>query len=182
MRDDEPPIVLARQAALDQIEVRRGKGLADARDDYLQARALIGLGRHEGWPQLDRYAAANTSDAALAVEIARFADRHGQSAHGLELLTAFRKNLPGDETALAAPVDLLPHAPAPAARTPALAVQLLGLVLPADATNTPTANLELRCLQVEALIAAGREADAAGLLDVLLRDHGKDGRLLALGE
>jgi hypothetical protein len=182
MREDEPPILFARQAALDQIEVRRAKGAADERDDYLQARALVGLGRPEGWELLDHYAAGNTTDVALAIEIARFADRHGHSAHGLQLLAAFRKNAPGDETALAAHVDLLLHARDPAARNPALAVQLLALVLPADATNTPHSNIDLRCQQVEALIAAGKLAEAGGLLDVLERDHGKDSRLLRLGE
>jgi hypothetical protein len=182
MRNDEPPLVLARQAALDQIDLRRSNGKDEPRDAYLRARALIGLGRPEGWTELDRYAAENTTDVPLALEIARFADRHGKSAHALELLSAFRKHLPGDEGALYGHVDLLLHARDLSARNPALAVQFLSLVLPADATNTPHDNLDLRCLQIEALIAADRKQEAAGLLDVLLRDHGRDNRLLNLGE
>jgi hypothetical protein len=182
MRDDEPPLLLARQDALDQIQARKDRGDAEPRDDYLKARALIGLGRPEGWAELDRYSAANTSDVGLALEIARFADRHGRSAHALELLAAFRKHAPGDEDALYGHVELLLHARDPAARNPAQAVQFLALVLPADATNTPHTNVPLRALQIEALIEAGHTAEAAGLLDVLLRDHGRDSRLLQLGE
>ena len=40
--------------------------------------------------------------------------------------------------------------------------------------------IDMRCLQVEALFASGRADEGNRLLDVLLRDHGSDARLLAL--
>ncbi|HEX5010803.1 MAG TPA: multiheme c-type cytochrome [Planctomycetota bacterium] len=183
MRADEPPLLMAWQAALDQIAQRRQTGKADARDDYLQGRALVGLKRmDEGLPLLDKVAAANTSDTALAIEIARLLDRTGQSRRALDQLRDYLRHQSGDQAANWTYADLLLHATDPAVRDPAQAAQHISLLLPADATASSHSFIDLRCLQVEALFASGRAGEGGKLLDVLLRDHAGDARLVALRE
>lgn len=181
MRGDEPPILLARQAALDALAERRAAGQADARDEYLQARALVGLGREaEGFPLLDRVVAANTSDTAMAIEIGRLCDEHGFSERGLAALRAYLGHQAGDEGANWAYADLLLHARDPTARDPGLAARHLSLLLPPDPRAAGPAFIDLRCLQVEALFLADRADEGAALLDALLIDHARDERLLAV--
>ena len=181
MRADEPQLLMAWQAALDQIAERRQAGSADERDDYLQGRALFGLHRKdEGLPLLDKVAAANTSDTSLAIEMARLLDRSGESRHALNQMRDYLRHQSGDQAANWTYADLLLHAADPAVRDPAQAAQHISLLLPADATASSHSYIELRCLQVEALFASGRADEGNRLLDVLLRDHGSDARLLAL--
>jgi len=181
MRTDEPQLLMAWQAALDQIAQRRQAGNADQRDDYLQGRALFGLHRKdEGLPLLDKVAAANTSDTSLAIEMARLLDRSGESRHALNQMRDYLRHQSGDQAANWTYADLLLHATDPTVRDPAQAAQHISLLLPADATASGHSFIDLRCLQVEALFASGRADEGGKLLDVLLRDHGGDARLLAL--
>jgi Cytochrome c554 and c-prime len=181
MRADEPLLLMAWQAALDQIEQRRQAGTADARDDYLQGRALVGLRRmDEGLALLNEVAAANTSDTGQAIEIARLLDRSGESRRALAVMRDYIGHQAGDQAANWVYADLLLHASDPAVRDPGQAAQHLSLVLPADPTESSHSFIDLRCLQIEALFAAGRTAEGGELLEYLTRDHGDDPRLIAL--
>jgi len=181
MHGDEPLILLARQAALDALAERRAAGEADERDEYLQARALVGLGREaEGFPLLDKVIEANTSDTSLAIEIARLCDEHGFSERALASLRAYLEHQSGDEAANWYYADLLLHARDATARAPDQAARHLALLLPPDARGSGPSFIDLRCLQVEALFHAGRKAEGQALLDALFIDHPTDERLLAL--
>lgn len=181
LRDDEPPILLARQAALDQIAERRSKGLAEERDRYLEARALMGLGRSaEALPILRLVAESNVDDTGLAVEIARLGDDYGHSRLALDTLRGFLAHQAGDEAANWAYADLLLHASDETARDAAAAVRHLALLLPPDPATTTANQLPLRRLQVEALFASGQRAESWALLDTLLRNHVDDKDLLRL--
>lgn len=184
MSNDEPALLLARQAALDQIAQRRARGLAEERDDYLEARALLGLGRRaEAFPRLERVVEANTADTPLALEIARLCDEYGASDRALEFMRRYLRGQTGDVAANWMYADLLLHARDEAARDPAQAARHLELLLPADpSADSSKPNIELRCLQLEALFSSNQGQAGGRLLETLLRDHADDARLLELKE
>jgi len=182
MNASEPALLLARQAALDHITQRRASGQGEDSDTYLEARALMGLGRQgEALPLLEAVVDANLNDTPLALGIARLCDEYGASAQALEFTHRYLRHQSGDLAANWMYANLLLNARDPAARDPAQAVRHLTLLLPADASAGDSAdNLDLRCLQVEALHASGDAASAGDLLETLLLGHAEDARLLAL--
>jgi hypothetical protein len=182
MDDAEPALLLARQAALDHIAQRRAEGQVEERDVYLEARALMGLGRAaEALPLLEHVVEGNASDTALAIEIARLCDERGASAQALDFTRRYLRGQTGDLAANWMYANLLLNARDPAARDPAQAARHLALLLPADAAGgARDDNLDLRCLQVEALFASGDVQAASGLVETLLQDHAGDARLVSL--
>ena len=175
MRPDEPALLLARQGALDAIAERRAAGRADERDDFLEGRALVGLGRlDDGEALLARACAANRDDTLLAVESSRQLDRVGRSRRAQELLGDFVSGRPGDLNAAWHYADLLLHPKVESERHPDQAAAFLDLVLPkgeGDSKNDPT---ELRALQAESYFESGRGAEGRKLLGKLLRKTPKD--------
>jgi hypothetical protein len=182
MDASEPALLLARQAALDHIAQRRASGQAEDSDTYLEARALMGLGRQgEALPLLEVVVDGNAGDTLLAIGIARLCDEHGASAQALEFMRRYLRQQTGDLAANWMYVNLLLNARDPTVRDPAQAVRHLALLLAADAAGAASSDsLDLRCLQVEALHASGDAASAGRLLETLLQDHAEDARLLAL--
>jgi len=180
MRADEPALLLARQAALDVIRSRRAKGLAEPRDDYLEGRALVGLGAfEEGFVVLERHALANPDDARLRVDIARLMDKSGHSSGALELLRRFIQDHTGEPVTNLEYVTLLLEARDEAARDPQLALSHLGFLLPKDSADSRKVALDFRVLMIDALFATGQAEKGLATINELSREHSTDPRLMA---
>ncbi len=178
LRNDEPALLLARQRALDTISARRSKGIDEARDAYLEARALVGLGDFEkGFAMLQDYALGNPDDAPLAVEIARLLDESGGSAGAARLLEEYLGRHSGDPLVNAAYIKLLLYAKDQSVRNPEAAVTRLKLLLPDAPGESRKANLDFRVLQIDALFEARRDAEGVALINELAPEHGDDPRL-----
>jgi len=179
MRADEAPIVLARQGVLDAISNRRDRGIEDERDTYLEARAMLGLGRQqEGFEILSGVASKNTSDPRLALEVAALLDAGSRSRQALEALRNYLFFNTGDPHVNEEYVRLLLEAKDASERNPEAALAHLTLVIPEDPGEAGPAYLGFRMLQVDALFAAGRPDEGFQLLWSLNRNHGKDSRLI----
>ncbi len=180
MRADEPALLLARKAALDAIRNRRDKGVAEARDAYLEGRALLGLGSfEEGHAVLDRYALDNPSDSALCVDIARLLERAGNSSGAIEMLRRFLENHSGEPTANKEYISLLLEARDHAARDPELALTRLNFLIPKDVDESRSVELDFRVLKIDALFATGQPDKGLSLINELTRDHARDPRLMS---
>jgi hypothetical protein len=180
MRADEPALLLARQAALDVIRNRRERGTAEPRDEYLEGRALVGLGAFEaGFEVLQRHALAAPKDPNLRVEIARLFERAGNSAGAIELLRRYLEDHSGDPLVNREYVTLLLEARDEAARDPQLALSHLGFLLPDDAAESRKVALDFRVLMIDAYFATGQPEKGLALINELSRDHARDPRLMA---
>ncbi|MHC4845377.1 MAG: multiheme c-type cytochrome [Planctomycetota bacterium] len=180
MRATEPAIVRARQGVLDAIDNRRQRGIEDERDTYLQARAMLGLGREdEGFLLLSGVAAKNTNDARLALEIAALLETGARSREALEGLRNFLFFNTGDPLVNEEYVRLLLEARDESARDPNAALAHLALIIPENPEEEGPSYLGFRMLQIDALFAAGRQDEGYQLMWGLNRTHAADPRLMA---
>jgi len=178
MRADEPALLLARQGVLDALAARGAKGVTDPRDDYLQGRALVGLGSFEqGYAVLERYAKANPEDTHLRVETAQLFDRTGNSKGALQLLRDYLQTHAGEPVSNLAYITMLLQARDVAVRDPQLALSQITFLLPKDALESRKIALDFRVLQVDAYFAAGQPDKGLALINELARDHSGDPRL-----
>jgi hypothetical protein len=183
MRVDDPAIARARQDVIDAITIRRKRGVDESRDNYLEARALLGLSRDDqGFELLADVATENADDPRLALEIAELFDQGERSGDGLDSLRNYLFLNTGDPDVNVAYVKLLIEAREKEARDPAQALAHLSLILPDDSEESDHAYLDLRVLQIDALFALGRSVEGLRLIWSLNRQHGTDPRLIALIE
>jgi hypothetical protein len=180
MRGDEPTLLLARQAALEVLRSRRSRGLAEPRDEYLEGRALVGLGQfEEGYAILDRHARTQPDDAAMRLETARLFEQTGNSAGALALLRDFLDHHSGEPLVNEAYVTLLLEARDQSVRDAELALSHLSFLLPEDLAEARRSYLGFRVLQVDALYATNRIAEGLALLNQLASEHADDPRVAA---
>jgi hypothetical protein len=178
MRPDEPTIIAARQGVLDAISNRRDRGIEDERDPYLEARALLGLGRNEeGFETLSGVATKNTSDPRLALEVAALLEGGARSHEAVESLRNFLFFNTGDPYVNEEYVRLLLEAEDASARNPDTALAHLSLLIPENPDEAGAAYLSFRVLQIDALFAAGRPNEGFQLMWSLNRTHSMDPRL-----
>lgn len=180
MGENEPAIILARKGVLDSLSNRRERGITDERDAYLEARALLGLGRmEEGFDVLAGVATSNTGDPRLAMEIAGLLDGGGRSREAQESLYNYLFFNTGDPDVNELYVQLLLEALDEDARDPEQALAHLGFLIPDDPDESSKAFLSFRVLQIDALFAVGRPTDGFQLMWSLNRIHSRDPRLIA---
>lgn len=165
MRPDDPVLVDVRSDVVDVIRRMRSRGESEPRDDYLEGRALIGLGRiDEGLQLVRKYAAENALQPAWVIEMADLAERHGRSQDALSMLSDFLRVAPGDLPVNKRYCELLLRAADPAVRDPGRALSHLQRVLPDD-TPIDGRSKGMYLVKVEALLGAGRAAEGQQLLN-----------------
>lgn len=166
MRFDEPAIIETYAKALAAFDRNRMSASYEARDLYLEGRALIGLGRvEEGLELVHRYADGVQGSLGRVVEIADYLDRMGDSAGAIERMRTLVRDHPGNPDAHIGYAHLLVHAKDESVRDPGMAATHMGVVAPFEAREKMEAQeLPFRTLQVEALFESGRKAEGRELL------------------
>jgi hypothetical protein len=182
MRPDEPALVLARVEVLKAVAHRRRVGAADAWDDYMEGRALVGMGRiEEGMLLIRKFAPAVVDQSRLTLAAASYADDHGDTETALHILRSFLVLSPADKPANLLYLQLLMDPTDPRSRSAELALSHARTFAPVEGHELLQSLLPFYLLQVDAYLAVGQKDAGRSLLRKLSwefeRDEGIGDRL-----
>ncbi len=165
MRRDDPVLVEARAGALDAIERARRRGNATDWEDYLEGRALVGIGKPgQGLPLMRTYMEGRTDWPAMTYSTAQFLEEHGDAPGGLELIRGYIAAEPGNLQMNIAYIRMLAESPDPDVRDPEHALSHARLIAPPDAEELTGVLIPAYLVQVEMLVDMGRAPEAYQLL------------------
>jgi hypothetical protein len=173
----EPPLLAARQKALNIIEGRLERGEGRAEDPYLKARALVGLGRVREGTDLMLALSQQGMDARLVVESAKLLDEAGASEAALTILKTFLRTNTSEVVINDEYARILLEARRAEARNPAEALRHLRFLLQDIGEDEEAAALGFRVRLVHALFETGQQKEAKTLLRELARENRDDHRV-----
>lgn len=181
MRVDDPALVQARNTTLARITELRAAGNDNEFDHYLEARALLGLGRRaEAVDAFVRYAeVAETEEVLPIMDAAGLLERAGDSRGSVRVLEAALLSRPGEPFLNMLLVRLLLEAEDESVRNPSRAVATIEHLLPPE-IKVDYRTLDMRKVQVQAYFAAGFSEQGESLLRQLRNKYPGDDDLIEM--
>lgn len=182
MRPDDPVIVQTLAEGLEDVRRREATENATVRDIYRKGLILMALGHpDEGIESLEAYARSEESTPKIVGDVVDEIERVGRSTDAQDLLRQALSASPQDPELNLRYLQLLVHARDPSVRDPEQVLHRLPLLIP-DTQDVDENTLPFRIVQVEALLAVGRQREAAVLFAKVQRAAPNDKRVAALTE
>jgi hypothetical protein len=186
MRIDDPALLVAWSEAQKTIQRMRARGKATDWEDYLEGRALVGMGRpEEGLPLIKSYMKEHTEWPELTYYTSKYLEEHRDAPGSLVLLREYIAGQPGDMQMNIAYIRLLMTSDDDSVRDEDHALSHAQLIAPPDAPELIEVLMPAYLIQVDMLVERGRGTEAFELLqklkgtfnqnedlDAALRKHG----------
>jgi hypothetical protein len=165
MRTDDPMLLQVRTDAIAAIERARSRGNATDWDDYLEGRALVGMGRpDEGIPMMKSFIQGRTDWPQMTYFTARFLEEQDDAPGARELFKDYLANEPGDLQMNIAYIQLLSGSTDPEVLNPEHALSHARLIAPPDAPEFTAILMPAYLIQIEMLMEMGNTGEAQQLL------------------
>ena len=168
MRVDDPALLVAWSDSQKAIQRMRARGKATEWEDYLEGRALVGMGRpDEGLPMIKSYMNGRTDWPELTYYTSKYLEKHHDAPGSLALFRDYLAGQPGDMGMNIAYIQLLLKSDDDSVRDEDHALSHAQLIAPPDAPELTEILMPAYLMQVDILVDRGRGTEAFELLQRL---------------